>query len=276
MSVGFTYPLTSDELARTTPASSYAIRVEIGGVAETVPFPASGTLTAGRFFWTQGDRLVDADGGVGGVGCLLGMLETALNAHSSTAVVSITRGADGRWTIACTTNFRVLWGNVATTIDARAFGFTQADPGAAAASFLAPALPRGLWAPPGVWPRFDSRPIAARRAGTAVSLSGRVRTATWAAGRARRRLRFAMVLNAFALDEYAGAGAPFGTLERVWDALSRGRPVRYLEDVSVPNAYRLWASETALERREEWLQRDDTAPQSRHQTSDLQLVEVLP
>ncbi len=274
MSVGFSYPLTSDELARTTPAASYAIRLEIGGVAETVPFPASGTLTAGRYFWSQGDRLLDADGGVGGVGCLLGMLETALNAHSSTAVVSITRGADGRWTIACTTNFRVLWANAATTIDARAFGFTQVDPGAAAASFLAPALPRGLWAPAGVWPRFDSRSIAARRAGTAVSLSGRVRTATWASGRARRRLRFARVLNAFALTEYAGAGAPFGTLEHVWDALSRGRPVRYMEDVSVPNAYTLWASETPLERREDWIRRDELAPQVRCETGDLELVQV--
>jgi hypothetical protein len=125
-----------------------------------------------------------------------------------------------------------------------------------------------------VWPRFDSRSIAARRAGTAVSLSGRVRTATWASGRARRRLRFARVLNAFALTEYAGAGAPFGTLEHVWDALSRGRPVRYMEDVAVPNAYSLWASETPLERREDWIRRDELAPQVRCETGDLELVQV--
>lgn len=273
MSVAINYPMNRDELARTTPAASYTLRVEIGGAAETVPFPASGTLTAGRWYWVQGDRLTDLDAGIGGVGDWLATLETAINGHTSSAVVSVIRGTDGRLTLSCATSMRVLWGNALTTLDSRIFGFTQADP-SAATSHLAPALPRGLWAPPGVWPISTSRPIARRRVGVAESLSGRVRVATWAESRGGLKLQFGRIQRAWALDEYAASTAPYATLEQVWSALSRGRPIRYLEDVTAPNTYRTWRARTAMEGRDSMIQRDGVAPHLLWATPDIDLIEV--
>lgn len=272
MSVAINYPMTRAELARTTPAASYALRVEIGGVAETLPFPASGTLTDGRWYWVQGDRLVDASTR-GGVGDWLATLEVAINAHTSSAVVSVTRGADGRLTISCATSMRVLWGDALTTVDSRVFGFTQADP-SAATSHLAPALPRGLWAPPGVWPTWTSRPIARRRVGVAESLSGRVRVATWAEARALLQLEFGRIQRAWALDEYAAATAPYATLEQVWSALSRGRPIRYLEDVTAPGTYQTWRARDPLEQRDAMIMRDSAAPHLLWATPLINLVQV--
>lgn len=227
---GFLWPVLSTDLARTSAGATYNIRVQRGSTA-TVTFP-SAALTALRYYWFAGDSQADADGtgGLGGVGDMCALLQTALNTHASGAGFTVTLSSTNRITIANATAFRILWGDALTTLNAVPFGFAQSDPGATATSFTAPNQTRGAWTPSRS-PTTDSRDVAGYAVGSAVALSGRQRVARHATARASRDLTFDLLEQRYALTEYADTTEPTGTVEAMWRyALSAGYPVRYYED----------------------------------------------
>ena len=238
------WPILSTDLARTSAALTYALRVDRNGSAATLAFPASGSLTSLLYYWFSGDDQADTAGtsGENGLGDLCALLETTLNTHSGGAGFTVTLSADNIITVANATAFRILWANAATTLDATVFGFAQTDPGATATTQVGTTQTRGAWCPRRA-PGTDTRDVAGYTTGAAVSLSGRTRIARHATMRATRELTYDLLAERYALAEYAPAGEPTGTLEHVWsEALSLGRPVRYYEDEGsrTSTSYRLY------------------------------------
>jgi hypothetical protein len=238
----FLWPVLSTDLARTSVATTYNIRVERTTTA-TVPFPAS-ALTALRYYWFAGDGQADGigTGDLGGIGDLCALLQATLNAHPSGAGFTVTLSVDNRITIANATAFRILWADALTTLNAVPFGFAQTSPGATATSFVAPNQTRGAFCPRR-WPSSDSRDVSAFASGAAVSMSGRTRIARHATARAVRDIEYELLQQRYGIAEYADATEPTGTLEHVWtEALSRGFPVRYYEDETsrTSSSYRLY------------------------------------
>lgn len=234
------WPVRSTDLARSSPALSYGLRVQRGATA-TITLPGA-LLTALRFYWFAGDGQGDADGvgGLGGVGDLCGMLQSALNTHPSGGGFTVSLSPDNRITVANPTAFRLLWGDVLTTLAAAPFGFAQVDPGATATAFTAPNQTWGAWCPRRA-PATDSRDVVTMVVGAAVSLSGRQRVARHATARPIRDLTYNLLVARYAIAEYTDPTEPTGTIEHAWlRALSEGLPVRYLEDEAVRSAYGLY------------------------------------
>lgn len=244
MTTMFLWPLWRGDLARTTEGSTYALRVTMAGVTETLTFPASGSLTAQRNYWMAGDAQADSDGSVGGIGDLCQLLRATLLTHSQAVTVTVTPSAAN--IVSINTGLvltAVLWANAATTLSATAFGFAQTD--TSAAGVLTGAYQtRGAFCPRR-WPSSDTRDVAAYTLGGAVAMSGRQRVARHAQARARRDITYDLLMQRYGLAEYVDATEPTGSLEYMWsEALSLGRPVRYYEDEAsrTSTSYRLYVA----------------------------------
>jgi hypothetical protein len=251
------------DLARTADASTYALRVTINAVTETL---TSASLTADRYYWLSGDAQADASTN-GGVGDLAKILKTLLDTHSQVgAGTTVGVSATNRITISRANNMAILWGNGATTLNAVPFGWTQGDT-SSSTSIAAPNQTRGAWAPQ-ILPTVDSRDRRRITGGATVSLSGRQRFSRLVEAASTRDLSFELLLARYALSEFADATEPTGTLEDAWRyALTYGRPIRYYADASsrTSTSYGLYVldGDRYDGARESLIERDGRAPQTR-------------
>ena len=254
MSSAMTIPLRAADLARTTVATSYVIRVERGTTENLTLTLASLT----RNYWPAGDGQADADGGLGGVGDFLVALAAALATHTSGATWTVTLGADFRITIGCSAAFRIFGLDAATTLNLPAIGYGQTDGVTTVTSLTGLTPVRGIFAP-GVPKQYDSRNITRRVTSRAESLSARVRIAVHAEKAPKRLVTFGLLTREQALVEYATSASPANSAEHVLDGMSRGRPVRYYDDDSVRTAssYFLGVLGEEYAEREEFIERDE-------------------
>lgn len=224
-------------------AATYTIRATVAGSAATIPFPATGSLdNAGRNYWNAGDGQADSDGGVGGIGDLLLLLKTCLDAHAGVGTFTITLNSALRMLISCTATFSIDWAHAGTTIDPTVFGFIAAAT-ASGTSVTSPNLPKGIFRPERFVSR-DSRDQQPVIVGSAVSLSGEQRTARMALPKKERDFEFHFLNESKALTEFTAATEPYGAFEYCWlDALTQGRPIRYYGDEATrtPSSYGLYS-----------------------------------
>lgn len=222
------WPMISTDLARTTAATSYGLSVE-RSTTETLTFPTA-VLTALRFYWMAGDAQADASTN-DGVGDLVRLLQTCLNTHTNAAGgFTVTLSSTNRITVSHASSFRIMWGDVATTLNAVPFGFAQSNPVGGSTSFTAPNQTRGAWCPRRVASQ-DTRDVLTYSVGAAVSLSGRQRVSRHAEARSTRDFEYELLLRRYALTEYADATEPTGTIEAAYRyAMSLGYPIRWYAD----------------------------------------------
>lgn len=234
-------------------ATTYAVRATVGGVTETLNFPASGTLTLNRNYWLSGDAQADSEGGVNGIGDLLTMLKTTLDSHSgvSFSEVSAYTGDNQVKVTASSGTFQILWAHAATTLDPTLFGFTAAtSPDPAANSVLTTNRSSGCFYP-GKLVTVDSRDRQPRSGGIATTLSGLSRVSNYCTPKKHRDLSWDLLTQAKALREYEDATDPFGSFEEMWlSALSLGYPVRYYEDATLrtSSSYTLYKTRSLEDR----------------------------
>jgi len=207
-------------------ANSYTLRVTIAGVAENLTF----SVTAGRYYWLVGDNQADAATN-GGVGDLLRNLQTCIASHTDAGAVTVAL-TDYRVVVSTATlgTINILWGNVATTLDATIFGWPQTDTAGVGSTLTAPNLARGLWRAGKPISEPDSRRRRVHLGGITESLSGDYRVSNFGTSKRERELSFRLLQRAVTLDEYATAAEPYGTAEQVWESMRLGRPVRIYAD----------------------------------------------
>lgn len=257
MSSAFLWPIVASEIARSTAAASYVLRVE-RGTAENLTLTLASTT---RYYWASGDAQADADGGVGGVGDFLVMLAAALATHTSGAAWTLTLDSAFRLTIGCSATFRILAGDAATTLAMTALGLDQIDYVLATTSLTAARPMRGVFAPSRA-KSSDSRPVRRRTIGLAESLTGRVRHAVHSEARARREVTFGLLAREQALMEYAPTTGPTSTAEHALEAAALGRPLRYYDDDATRSSSSYWLGRIneAYEDREKFIDRDPKHP----------------
>lgn len=264
-------PLRYEDLARSTPATSYVLRVDIGGTVEDLPFPVTGTLTAGRNYWTVGDGQADAST-LGGVGDLWDMLCDTIHEHSLAPTVTAALSDSGKGTLTTDANVLIMWGHAHTTLSALPFGFEQADEGDYETDHPAPDMAYG-WHLPGHAPRDDSRwrqPIAG---GTSASISGSSRTSTFGTPARERALLWEGISQTRALREYQPADEPRGSFEAAWVyALALGYELRYYEDSTARTSSDYDLARVSPEQADDPLERDAAFPVE--WTYSLELLEV--
>lgn len=224
------WPVRREDLARTTDAATYTLRVTVNGVTANLTFPATGALTAGRNYWMSGDAQADAST-LGGVGDAVALLRACLASHSQAPTVSIAVSATGVLTITSSLAMTILWSHANTTLSALPFGWTQVDT-ASATTLAAPNQAWGWYALDRDW-SDDSRwqqPIA--RVAVA-SLSGLVRVSRFGLPARTRSLALIQATQTGIMREYAPATRPRGTFEDLWlYAASLGRELRLYDDAA--------------------------------------------
>lgn len=234
-------PLRSTDLARTTPALTYAVRVNISGTVETLPFPASGALIAARNYWMVGDGQADA-GTLGGVGDLWELLRACVDAHSVACTWGASVSAGGKGTLTSSVGVRILWGDALTTLSAIAFGFAQTDEAFAVTTHGAPSMAYGLHLP-GFAPVDDTRWRQPVNRSTKQPIAGGAgRTSTFGTPQRERTITWNGISQTRALREYSPADEPRGSFESAWlEAISAGLELRYYEDAATrdPTSYSL-------------------------------------
>jgi hypothetical protein len=222
-------------------ATTYVLRVTTTfgvGVTEDLDFPAAGTLTTGRNYWLAGDDQADADGGVGGVGDLVKMLEDTLNTNSNGRTFTVTISATNRISISVDADeFQLLWAHANTTLDELVFGWTAANaPDPPDSEATAPNQTQGAWCPevPISEDSRDQQPIVGA---VARAISGAQRASRLAVPKKERDITFELLPSAKILSEYGPTTEPYGALETAWvESISYGRPLRLYEDASVRTA----------------------------------------
>lgn len=234
-------------------STTYNIKLTISGAPETLPFPASGSLTSGRYYWVTGDGSADTSTD-GGVGDLITMLKTALDAHTSSgAGFTVSVSSAGYVTISHASSFQVHWDDAATTFDESIFGFDDAaTPSPAGTTTTSASVAKGWWLPgkPVSEDTYDITPIVGR---VQVSMSGLTRTANYATTpKASRRQTWELLYKEQCLDEFAPATGVNATWQQAWlQAIGIGYPYRYYSDatsIAGPKLYRTTLSEDPLER----------------------------
>jgi hypothetical protein len=224
------WPVRREDLARTTEAATYTLRVTVNGVTANLTFPATGALAAGRNYWMSGDAQADAST-LGGVGDTVALLRACLASHSQAPTVSIAVSATGVLTITSSLAMTILWSHANTTLSALPFGWTQVDT-ASSTTLAAPNQAWGWYALDRPW-SDDTRwqqPIA--RVARA-SLSGLVRVSRFGLPARMRTLTLVQADQANTLREYAAATRPRGTFEDLWlDGASLGRELRIYDDAA--------------------------------------------
>lgn len=224
------WPVRRSDLARTTDASTYALRVQVNGVTSTLTYPASGSLTSTQNYWLAGDAQADAST-LGGVGDAVELLRACLASHSQAPTVTIAVSATGVLTVSSSLAMTILWADGATTLSALPFGWTQANT-PLSATLIAPNQAWGWYALDRDW-SDDSRwqqPIARV---AAASLSGLVRVSRFGLPARTRSLALVQATQASIMREYAAATRPRGTFEDLWlYAASLGRELRIYDDAT--------------------------------------------
>jgi hypothetical protein len=221
------WALRREDLARTTEAAVYTVRVSIGGLPSNLPLAS---LTRGRSYYTSGDGQADADT-VGGVGDLITALQAALETHPAAPGVTVAMSDVGVLTITSDVAITILWSHASTTLSALPFGWTQVDTGSAT-THVAPNQAWGWYAPERPW-SDDSRWQQPVVRVAASSLSGLTRVSRFGLPARERTVSLADVEQQRALREYAPSTRPRGTIEDLWlYALSAGREVRLYDDAT--------------------------------------------
>lgn len=247
----FLYALTRDQLAKATEASSYILRVITDTTTEDLPFPASGSLTTGRWYWMIDDGQADAST-YGGVGALMDMLLAALNANTGGGTYALARAVDGKVTITCDVNAQLQWSHANTTLSPLPFGYAAGvdAPLAKGVSIAAPNTPLGMWSPGKTF--RDGAPARTQRIGAiSETLNGAWRASDFGSI-VTRRVSWAQVPRAKIKAADVAADDPYGAWETAWDALSLGRPLRlYGDDTAVTSAdYELYRLAAAMGRQD--------------------------
>lgn len=242
-------------------ATSYVVRVTTNATTENLTFPSSGSLTTTRNYWMSGDDQADGDGGVGGIGDLVAMLEATLNTNSAGRTYTVTLSATNIITVAVNSGtFQILWSHASTTLDETIFGFASGVDTSAATSTTAPNQTQGVWAPerPIAIDSRDRQPVVG---GVMPAISGLSRTARMATPKAERDVSFTLLPQSKALREYEDADEPTGSFEEAWlSGISLGRPVRLYTDASsrTSTSYALYRTrdlDDPLKRSEQYLVR---------------------
>lgn len=217
-------------------ATSYVVRVTINGVAENLTFPASGSLTVGRDYWMIADAQADASPGStnNGEGSVLEMLRATIASHSATGAVTVALTSDFLVLLDLTSDpvfSSINWDHVSTTLDEAIFGFPNAEvPALGVGSCLGTNIPHGLCRLH-IPISIDGRPRQPIVRGFARSLTGKSRVSDFVLPYKERELNLDLILQKYALTEYADATNPTGTLEYAWvNSLSLGRYFRLYED----------------------------------------------
>lgn len=241
-------------------AATYILRVTSGANTDDLVFPHVGSLTVGRNYWLSGDSQIDADGGVGGNGDLVAMLQGCLNTNTGGLTYAVTVSDPSRNVLAVTKtagvgNFSILWSHINTTLDESIFGFTNAAT-ASGTSAVAPNQTRGVWAPEKHVAR-DSRDRQPIVGGVVAAISGASRGSQIAVPKKEREVSWALLPPGKALTEYALATEPTGAFEYAWvNGLAMGRSCRLYLDASSRTSvsyglYRTRDLEDPLERSEQ-------------------------
>jgi hypothetical protein len=229
-SAAILWPVRRSDLARTTDASTYTLRVTCNGVTATLTYPASGSLTSARNYWLAGDAQADA-ATLGGVGDAVELLRACLASHPQAPTVTIAVSATGVLTITSSLALTILWSDAATTLSALPLGWTQVDT-SSSTTLNAPNQAWGWYALDRDW-SDDSRwqqPIARV---AAASLSGLVRVSRFGLPARTRSLALIQATQTGIMREYAPATRPRGTFEDLWlYAASLGRELRLYDDAA--------------------------------------------
>lgn len=233
-------------------STTYDLEVTSNGTKETLTFPPSGSLTDGRNYWMSGDAQGDADGGEGGVGDLLAILEACLESHSEAPSVTVSLDADLMVSISSDQSFTIHWSDANTELDHKLFGMQDAALAASGAgpyTLTAGRRPFGYWRPRQPW-ALDSRNKRNVMTGVATSISGLVHRSRLVDRNRTRRLTWSALERARVLEEYGdddenAAGydtTQTDTFEYMWrGALTYNLPVRvYADDTDLSTAYGLY------------------------------------
>ena len=215
-------------------ATSYVLRVTVGGVTSNLNFPASGSLTVGREYWISGDEHTDSldDDSATGAGDLLKMLQTTLDSHADASTFTVSIDTNGFVSVVSSSaSFSILWTHASSTLDESIFGFESLDT-TSATSCTSTRKPQGRWYP-GRAITDDGRNRQPIVGGISRSLSNRTRVSRIALPSQERDLSIRQFAKEVALTEYVSETDPTGSFEYAWiNALSLGYPFRLYEDDS--------------------------------------------
>ena len=227
-------------------ATSYALRATINGVTETLSFPASGSLTAGRDYWVSGDGQSGTEATGTGKADLVSLLQATLRTHSngasatavlSTSTFKVTVASGGVQLM------RLVWSSGLSTLDPRIFGWQTGVDTSLYATITAPYAAQGMMLP-GRAIAEDSLDYQPSVGGVASSISGLTRTSRMALGARHRDVLFRYLAQSAAVSATEGASQDeWTTVEHAWTyAISRGWPVRAYDQASdiASGAYRLY------------------------------------
>lgn len=219
-------------------ATSYVLRVTQNSVTEDLPFPASGSLTIDRNYWFSGEDDLDIDGGEGGIGDILRMLETTLAEHSVGGVWSVTFNANRQIQIAnASYAFSILWSHANSTLPEHIFGAPNATSTSSGNAVTLGKPPHGHWIP-GQPAETDSRDQPRILTGVATSLGGETYRRRLVEGRKARTLAWNLLPQSRVLEESGDMATVANTdatqtdtLEYLWrGAITHGYPIRYYPD----------------------------------------------
>lgn len=214
------WPVRREDLAITSEASTYAIRVE-RSTTETLTI---GPFTADADYYFRGDGSADD---------LCEILKDALNTHTGAgAGFTVSLTARNVITVSHASNFKLLWGDGATTLKSIPFGFAQTNSLISNSSQVAATQTRGIWAPRR-HPSFDTEEQPRYAIGAAVALSGRQRVSRYVEAKVERRIVYELLERKYARNFAAEVAEPTNTVEDAWEyALTLGREIEWYDDAS--------------------------------------------
>lgn len=215
-------------------STTYNLRVTCNSITETLPFPASGSLSVTKDYFPSGDDDGSTD--------LLQMLEACIEAHTQAPAVDIALTEDFFIQITSSVAIELVWQDAATTLDGAPFGWT-ADSGSAT-TLTGDYIPHGIWRPQRPIAR-DSRLRQPIVGGVSKSVSGKTRVSRIAEPEKTRELSWIFLPKDRVLSEYATAvtGVTSTSFEYAWiNSISKGYAFRYYADeasLTSPVNYRI-------------------------------------
>jgi len=243
-------------------ATTYVLRVTCNGVAEDLNFPASGALTVGRNYYLSGDGAGDSDGGEGGVGDVLKILELCLESHSEAPTVTVAFDSSMRIVVTSSKATTIHFSHVNTTLSYFIFGAENGNEATSSGTVTFDRRAYGHWRPRQPW-NEDSRERTEISTGVSTSLSGKVYRSRLTDMNKPRMLSWSVLNQARVLMEYGDDSggssvthdmSQTDTFEYMWRAaLSYGWPIRiYEDDTDLSSDYGLYLCD---DKNETW-QRD--------------------
>lgn len=227
-------------------AGSYILRFTTVDGTVDLSWPPAVAFTLGRNYWVSGDGQADADGGVGGTGDLIAILDATLEAEAGatpTFTSTLTTAFQTR-VVVSTGTLNLLFSHANNTVDETIFGWNVLTDSGAASTITSPNQVKGIWRPkrPIAVDSRDRQPIVG---GIGRTLDGTPRSGVLTLPKKTRDLEFKYLVNAQTLIEYAATTEPFGTFEHAWNnALGLGYAFRYYPDETnlATNAYTLYTA----------------------------------